>query len=120
MQKIKNFLISEKGKNVLTVGIIILVGLASFGLGRLSKESSGGLKIEYTTPPTVQEQVLGAQSVKTVNANIPKTYFASSRGSKYYSLGCSGGKTIKEENKIYFNSKEEAERAGYELSASCK
>mgnify|MGYP001583426826 FL=1 len=47
-------------------------------------------------------------------------YFASSRGTKYYSLGCSAGKTIKEENRIYFATSTEAQGAGYELSSSCQ
>jgi hypothetical protein len=48
MEKIKQFILSEKGKDVLMVLIVILVGLASFELGRLSKEDSGsGVKIEY-------------------------------------------------------------------------
>lgn len=131
MQKIKasltNWLVSEKGRDILTVIIIILVGSASFGLGRLSNRSQGELKIEYTEPP--MPAVLGTQAIieevvkpapNPIKVVLPKVYFASSRGNKYYHLGCSGGKTLKEENKIYFNSAEEAERAGYELSSSCK
>lgn len=133
MQKIKDFVISDKGKDILTVCIIILVGLASYGLGRLSKTSSGDLKIEYTEPPTVMDAaVLGVQSVTKTNEPvktavstpapkpIPKVYFASTRGNKYYHPGCSGGKTLKEENKIYFNSAQEAEAAGYTISSSCR
>jgi hypothetical protein len=49
MEKIKHFIESEKGKDIFVVLIVILVGLGSFELGRLSKEnSSSGLKIEYT------------------------------------------------------------------------
>ncbi|MEK9181892.1 MAG: hypothetical protein AAB786_02615 [Patescibacteria group bacterium] len=48
MEKIKQFVASEKGKNILVIIIIILVGLASFELGRLSKGTkSSGVKIEY-------------------------------------------------------------------------
>lgn len=44
---------------------------------------------------------------------------ASSRGSKYYYVYCSGAKSLSEANKIYFSSEEEAEANGYSLSASC-
>ena len=44
---------------------------------------------------------------------------ASSRGSKYYYVYCSGAKTLSESNKIYFSSEEEAESNGYSLSTSC-
>ncbi|MFA6076747.1 MAG: hypothetical protein WC735_01585 [Candidatus Paceibacterota bacterium] len=126
MEKIKQFLESEKGKDILIVIIVILVGLGSFELGRLSKENiNSGIKIEYgdqmenqlanaisTTNSTEKENVSGT--------TIGKNFFASNRGSKYYSIGCSAGKTIKQENRVYFETKEEAETAGYELSSSCR
>ena len=37
MQKIKLFIESEKGEDILVVLIVILVGIGSFELGRLSK-----------------------------------------------------------------------------------
>ena len=125
MEKIKQFLESETGKKVLMVLVLILVGLGSFELGRLSKENnSSGVKITYP--------VLEANVVSAVNQNIQKTiqqktivkttknYFASSRGTKYYPIGCSAGGTIKQENRIYFSTVFEAEKAGYILSSSCK
>lgn len=50
MEKIKQFAVSEAGKDVLTVIVVILVGLGSFELGRLSKSdgvTTSGVKIEY-------------------------------------------------------------------------
>ena len=124
MEKIKQFLESDRGKDILTILIVVLVGLGSFELGRISQEAqSSGIKIEY---PNQEASVLGAEASEVVtNENhltspAGKAYFASSRGSKYYSIGCSGGKTLKEENKIYFATAAEAERAGYELSSTCK
>ncbi|MEK7569721.1 MAG: hypothetical protein AAB500_02440 [Patescibacteria group bacterium] len=124
MDKIKLFLKSERGKTIMIVIILILVGLGSFELGRLSKEAgSSGVRIEY---PGQAANVLSAteNQVVTKSNQLPspsgKAYFASNRGQKYYSIGCSGGKTLKEENKIYFSTAEEAERAGYELSSTCK
>ncbi len=123
MEKIKQFLESDKGKDILIVIIIILVGLASFELGRLSKNSSSGLKIEYPSQESnVLESInqnstnLAQNSIKSISGN----FFASSRGTKYYSISCSAGKTIKEENRIYFNTSTEAQNAGYELSTACR
>ena len=126
MEKIKQFTESDKGKDILTVVIIILVGLGSFGLGRLSKESATpGIKIDYGDQKASALESMEEASLNPVlNQNTQKSssgnFFASNRGSKYYSVGCSGGKTIKQENRIYFATKEEAEKAGYELSSSCK
>ena len=129
MNKIKQFIEGERGKDVFVIIIVLLVGLASFELGRLSKASSGsGVKIEYGTESAnvisateLYSNILqnDKMSQKTKNAN-GKVFFASSRGSKYYSIGCSAGKNIKQENRIYFAIKEEAERAGYELSNACR
>ena len=128
MEKIKlitNWIESEKGKDILTVIIVVLVGLGSFELGRLSKEnSSSGIKIEY--PNQQKANVFSAiesyssllQNTKTENS-AGKNFFASNRGSKYYSLGCSAGKTIKQENRVYFATGEDAQKAGYALSSSC-
>lgn len=129
MEKIKQFvnlvqqgLQSEKGKDILVIIIVILVGLGSFELGRLSKENSAasGLKIEY--PNQTEEQttslVLPEKNFSTASPS-DKNFFASSRGTKYYSIGCSAGKTIKQANRIYFATREEAETAGYELSSAC-
>ncbi len=116
-EKIKQFIDSEKGKDILIVLIVILVGLGSFQLGRLSKEdSSEGLKLDYTSTNQPKELNQTANVISTIS---DKNYFASSRGSKYYSLSCSAGKTIKQENRVYFTTGEEAEQAGYTLSSSC-
>jgi hypothetical protein len=142
MLKIKAFIESEKGKDILIILILILVGLGSFELGRLSREAPVGLKIEYPanfnegaliiTPPLETNVLKGlntaaAAPVKTTSkqevkpASTPaKNFFASSRGKKYYPVTCSAGKTIKLENRVYFTTALEAEKAGYTLSASCE
>ncbi|OGJ01712.1 hypothetical protein A3I95_00335 [Candidatus Nomurabacteria bacterium RIFCSPLOWO2_02_FULL_44_12] len=130
MQKIKpkitNWIESETGKDILVILIVILVGLGSFELGRLSKGvNSGGLKVEYPEGEQAQNQAASGISAfeyaktQVVPNNAQKAFFASSRGSKYYPVGCAGGKSIKQENRVYFSTKTDAERAGYELSSSC-
>ncbi|OGI67501.1 hypothetical protein A3A05_01525 [Candidatus Nomurabacteria bacterium RIFCSPLOWO2_01_FULL_41_12] len=122
MEKIKQFLESEKGKDILTVIIVILVGLGSFGLGRLSKSAQNpGIQIEYSDEDLLKVENQEANVISSVEENVAgKTFFASNRGTKYYSVGCSAGKTIKQENRVYFDTREEAEKAGYGLSSSCR
>ncbi len=139
MEKIKQFIGSEKGKDILIVIIIILVGVGSFELGRLSKEnSSSGVKILPAQAGEYPNQSMGQATNQTSNVisatkfanskpsnsiqtshSLGKNYFASNRGTKYYSLNCSAGKTIKQENKVYFATADEAIKAGYTLSTSC-
>lgn len=145
MEKIKHFIQSDNGKDLLILLIIILVGLGSFQLGRLSKSQiKPNIGIDY---PDQTAQALKAidkantdkgQNTRLENtdtgseAEIAKSYeyegvnlegrnfFASSRGSKYYPFGCSAGKTIKQENRIYFDTEEQAKEKGYTKSSSCK
>ena len=127
MQKIKQFIKSNKGQDFLIVIIVILVGLGSFELGRLSKvDNSSGIKIQNTPESEEINQdanqpanVISATNLNTLN-NSTKNFFASSKGSKYYPVGCTAGKTIKQENRVYFETREKAEQAGYNLSTSCK
>src|SRR3989344_1572098 len=110
---VKQFLESDKGKDVLIVIIVILVGFGSFSLGRLSKGGQNpGIEIEYTdeTLPKIENQEASVISSITSSSLLQnteienptgKTFFASNRGTKYYSVGCSAGKTIKQENRVY-------------------
>ena len=125
MEKIKYFLESEKGKNILIILVIILVGLGSFELGRMSvKEAKNDSNIGFSSQEanvikSTQNKLLEQKyEFKGVDLN-GKEYFASSRGTKYYPFGCSAGKSIKEENSIYLPSEEEAIKAGYSKSSSC-
>lgn len=126
MEKIKYFLESDKGKDLLTIIILVLVGLGSFALGRLSKSSKPSLKIDFkgsqleeSTPISSKNQGGSITSTKS-SSKTSGNYFASIRGSKYYTVSCSAGKTIKAENRVYFASATEAQEAGYELSSSCR
>ncbi len=137
MEKIKYWLESERGKDIMVVLVVILVGLGAFELGRLSKTgSSSGIKIEYngqTEPANVisalktsnllskPKTVLKEESTDaTTEPATLKNFFASTRGTKYYPVGCTAGNTLKQENRIYFATREDAEKAGYVLSSSCR
>lgn len=56
-------------------------------------------------------------SALSANQDLSRVY-ASSKGSKYYLSNCKS--SIKEENKVYFNTEIEAQNAGYQLSKSCE
>lgn len=96
--------------------IIILTSSASFGLGRLSKIEEG------KTPLYVGNNTQNIALVAENNGPeaIKGKYVASVSGSKYHLPWCSGAQTISEKNKIWFNSKEEAESRGYQPAKNCK
>lgn len=130
MKNIKHFLETTKGESILIIFIIILTSLISFELGRFSVDSNSGIKLNFSQK---KDKILSSSAInaenflkinpnldRTNNINTSKSFFASKRGKKYYPIGCSAGKSIKQNNKIFFDSKEKAEKAGYTLSNSCR
>lgn len=114
---------SLKLEDVFISLVIIFVGLGGFGLGRLSMtidvDDSG------ITLLNMQTSSMRATASAISNPDIPLVtqggqLVASKNGTKYHFPWCSGAKRTKEENKIWFNSIEEARKAGYEPAANCK
>lgn len=123
LQKSKNRLDDLARSDLYTVAIIILVGFAGFGLGRISliEDSREPVRIEF--PESLSASVLNAKE-GVAGAIAPATgnglLIASKNGSKYHYPWCGGGKRISEKNKIWFDSIEEARKAGYTPAANCK
>lgn len=115
--------------------VIILVAFLSFGLGHLSGISEIKPKVSICSEALSGEApVLGEEgSRETPVSGIPLRaaagesvqieeggYVASKNGGKYHLPWCSGAQRIKEENKVWFKTKAEAEAAGYTPAANCK
>ncbi|MEK7551930.1 MAG: hypothetical protein AAB534_00790 [Patescibacteria group bacterium] len=133
--KIKGFWQSDTGlkDKALTIVVIVLVGTASFGLGRLSafESKKEPVTIEMQEFKDSDSEVLpsgskpsSAKSNPTVlGENISKEggeVVASKTGDKYHFPWCSGAKRITEANKVYFKSIEEAKAAGLTPAGNCK
>ena len=116
--------------------VVILACSLSFGLGFLTGKETGGGEVRIETLPkteTIQETtILPSAPRETVSSaraesEIPPQilpsggqYVASKKGTKYHLPWCPGAKQMKEENKIWFASKAEAEQAGYTPASNCK
>lgn len=117
----KGFLASKKASDLFIAAIIILVGFASFGLGRLSRidEQKSPVQVQY--PQDYEASVISSTANTDDIAPADSGLLVASRnGSKYHFPWCSGAQRIKEENKIWFSSTEEAMKAGYSPAANCK
>jgi hypothetical protein len=111
-------------------GLILLVGISSFGLGRLSVEEvvppgevsggGGGLVIEATQPTNEARALPPSNSLPDAQDTSEGGYVASKNGTKYHLPWCGSAKQIKEENKVWFSTKAEAEAAGYTPASNCK
>jgi len=114
--KIKAWFLPREGEVVLAA-VIILTALASFGLGRLSALGKNKFPVRIEAKN---------QSVAALSSQNPKTesaqnlFVASRNGQVYHFPWCAGAQRIKEENKIYFSSKEEAQKAGLRPAANCE
>ena len=118
--------------------IIVVSTVLSFVLGRISVQGSISKSLNTTIQSAVvttgvdslpeinnQTQIKKTQTnvqeqTATPSENIQGAYVASKSGTKYHLPWCGSAKQIKEENKIWFATKEEAEKAGYTPSANCK
>jgi hypothetical protein len=103
--------------------IIFGVGISSFALGRMSNNSynqDNNMAAVGTKSLTPMNDELNSNMTITQTQFAEKRYVASKNGKMYYNIDCSGVKRIKEENRIWFNSKEDAEKSGYTLSSLCQ
>lgn len=105
------------------ITIIIFIGFVGFGLGRLSsiEENRESVKIEFSE--YLSASVLNGQKTDQKDLSVTITeglIIASKGGSKYHYPWCGGAKSISEKNKIWFDSTEDARKAGYTPAQNCK
>ena len=134
-EKIKELTERLNTREIYTILLIIVVGFGSFGLGRLSK-------LQELREPIRIEQGVGTQTASALSSSPPfqggergvvvsaakspaapvvgGQIVASKTGSKYFFPWCGSAARISEANKVWFNSVEEARKAGYAPAANCK
>lgn len=125
---IPNLIDKIKGKTsidkitILYLIIIIVVAVSSFVLGRFSTDSKDDFNFNKSIVIEEKNNIKDEEMEESISGeNIStKKYVASKNGKMYYSIGCSGAKRIKKENEVWFGSKEDAEKSGYQMSSSCK
>ncbi len=98
-------------KSIALIAIIILSATASFGLGRLSVAE------EYRDKSEARVIIPELQNLSIDESKY--AFVASKSGTKYYPKGCKSINRIKPENRVFFESKEEAEGSGLTPAASC-
>ena len=147
IQKV-NVVFKAHGQAIFLIVLVILLGSISFGLGRLSmvwreKEpitieksastpnppgvveaaaittSATGMKSNTPPPPSSSSEQRAVSSKQTAPPAAPGKFVASKKGTAYHFPWCPGAKQIKAENKIWFQTKSEAEKAGYKPAANC-
>jgi hypothetical protein len=139
LEEIKNNF--KLGEDLFVILTIILIGFAGFGLGKLSAlEKNRGVinitpaKIITTgngdidlTPVLNTSDIkleIGVQNMSAAAMISSETakgmLVASKSGKKYHFPWCAGASQIADKNKIWFDSYEEAQKAGYTPAVNCK
>ena len=126
-EKIKT-LDEGKKERVFVVLLIILLGTASFGLGRLSVISSNKTPIRIENSSGLGENnsiptLAGGGEVKGATTDLssqPGTVFASKTGTAYYYPTCSGAARVSEKNRVWFKDPKDAEKFGLHIATGCK
>ena len=125
-KKVKTFF-EENRQDLYIATIIFLVGMASFGLGRLSvswpkKESITITNGELQMPngKKAKNNKNPSLGVGSASSSSKGRYVASKSGTAYHYPWCPGALKIKEENKIWFQTKEEAESRGLKPAGNCE
>lgn len=113
----------ETGRDVLVAGVVVLVGLGGFFLGRFSVQvapaGQGGLRV-LSREEAAAAGLVGATEASAPTGAIEGGVVASKSGTKYHYPWCAGAQSIKEENKVWFTSTVEARAAGYLPASNCK
>ncbi len=113
----------EHEKNLLIGPVLVLGFLIGLGTGLLFKSNQvspiiidKNIKIGLSTPANYETNGNSSAHKKT---SISGNFVASINGKAYYPANCVAAQRIKEENRIWFNSREEAEADGYKPAQNC-
>jgi len=125
---IKGFLVSLGRGDLFLVLLIVLVGFGSFGLGRLSKLSSERGNVVVSDISTAASTAVAApgQGIvvtpqeTTTQPTTQGNFVGSVNSDKYHYPWCPGALRIKDENKRWFATRQEAEKTGYTPAQNCK
>ncbi len=93
------------------IALVILVGVGSFGLGRLS------VFIEAKPLVAISEAATAASAAPM---SLGGQYVASKTGEVYYFPWCAGAEKIAAANQRWFASELAAQKAGYRAAKNCK
>jgi hypothetical protein len=124
LEKIKAFMLQIETEAYLMILIIILVGMAGFGLGKLSNtDMNRAVIIQTEVMENTQNDSIGStqNTAGAINVDFKNNnnIVASKNGTKYYFPSCSGVGRIQDQNKVFFTSEQEALDAGYVKANGC-
>jgi len=117
----QNFI--KKSNKYFPYAVLVLVFLTGLGIGLLFNGSGKSSPIIIDKNMKMGSPAATMGSVNPTGFTEPTAavgnFVASVNGQAYYPKDCASANRIKEENKIWFDSKEEAEAQGYRPAQNC-
>lgn len=117
-------------EGLLLIMSAILIGGSAYLIGNMNALESNISEIQIVYPDAIaiksDTKVEEIKSTEMSSANNQETNLAtgnivaSKNGKRYYYPNCGGINRIKPENRIYFETKEQAEAKGLTLASGCK
>ena len=119
----------ERRQSLVFIGIVTGTAIVSFYLGFVAhiETNQVNLRLPKAQNDPLQAGVVASKGIaqtSPIPSNSAKiltsgAYVASKNGTKYYSTGCSGAKRIKDANKVFFETANDAEAQGYSRASGC-
>ncbi len=112
--RLTHFLKEGKGITAI-IGILLIFNV--FVIGYLSGFDKSRLKpVIFESKTVIIEK---EKEVSEISQNDGKTLVASKSGTRVYYVWCTGVSRIKTENKVYFDTLEDALKKGYKPASNC-
>jgi len=115
---IQNFIKNNKDRVIWSL-VVVLIGILGFNTGRI-------FALEKAPKPIILQKADFSQVFNNSSSNKSQDFseldfrvVVSKNSNKYHFSWCSGASRIKPENQIWFDSEEEAKKAGYTLAGNC-
>ncbi len=119
LKSVKQY-IQDRASDLFIILVIFLVALISFGVGRLTAPKSEPILIKNLDKASVEDLTVPVQEQGTSETTDYQGKVLGSKNSdKYHLPNCPGAKQISEQNKIWFDSIADAEKAGYKPAGNC-
>lgn len=125
ISKIINWVKSNQHSIFLAI-CVILISTISYNLGKLNSNSKTTVKINSGNDvfqASAVQSLVESDSLNTSPSKLKDLRVVASKNStakKYHYLWCPGAKKIKDQNKLWFGSSQEAESKGYTLAGNCE
>ena len=115
---------SPLGKRIFAPALIVLVGALAYGAIKLGNIEANRqpvtISYESSIISTTSKTMITPRESPSIDSPVPVgAYVAARGGTAYYLPSCAASKRIAEKNKIWFQTRQEAEKMGYKPAQNC-